>query len=251
MPALFDNLSQAARLAPESGIVELVNRGRLRDNLLPLWVGEGDLPTPDFITRPAMAALSAGETFYTWQRGIPELRDALARYHLRHFGRVFSRDNFIVTGSGMQHDRQVAIHPDTGASLTGVAVPYWDEILKMAARSFDITGLGYVGVDVVLDERRGPLLLELNGRPGLSIQIANRKGLRSHLHAIQALDLSSADVAHRVDAAKRVYELSFGTAAADFGADRDADRGDGPDAQDSASKQGLKVFDGGLASFAA
>lgn len=91
-----------ARLAPESGIVELVNRGRGRENLLPLWVGEGDLPTPDFISRAAMASLNAGETFYTWQRGIPDLREALSAYHLKHFSKDLGTDRFIVTGSGMQ-----------------------------------------------------------------------------------------------------------------------------------------------------
>src|SRR3712207_7998302 len=48
-----------------------------------LWAGEGDLATPPFITEAAARALAAGETFYTWQRGIPELRQALARYHTR------------------------------------------------------------------------------------------------------------------------------------------------------------------------
>jgi aspartate/methionine/tyrosine aminotransferase len=91
-----------ARLAPESGIVELVNRGRGRDNLLPLWVGEGDLPTPDFISNAALASLRAGQTFYTWQRGIPDLRLALSQYHLKHFGKNLEPDRFIVTGSGMQ-----------------------------------------------------------------------------------------------------------------------------------------------------
>jgi aspartate/methionine/tyrosine aminotransferase len=65
--------------APESGIVAVVNHGRLKPGLIPLWAGEGDEPTPDFISRPAAEALLAGETFYTWQRGIPELRQALVR----------------------------------------------------------------------------------------------------------------------------------------------------------------------------
>ncbi len=102
MNTIFDSLRAEARNAPESGIVELANRGRLREGLIPLWAGEGDLPTPDFITRAAVTALEGGETFYTWQRGIPELREALAHYHTRHFGRAFAPEEFIVTGSGMQ-----------------------------------------------------------------------------------------------------------------------------------------------------
>lgn len=96
------SLSPRSLAAPESGIVELVNYARGREGLIPLWVGEGDLPTPDFITRAAQASLSAGETFYTWQRGIPALRDALSRYYQRHFAKSLPPENFYVTGSGMQ-----------------------------------------------------------------------------------------------------------------------------------------------------
>jgi aspartate/methionine/tyrosine aminotransferase len=99
---LLDSLREEARLAPPSGIVAVADYGRGRKGLIPLWAGEGDLPTPAFITDAAAAALARGETFYTWQRGIPELREALARYHARHFGKSFHPDEFLVTGSGMQ-----------------------------------------------------------------------------------------------------------------------------------------------------
>jgi len=100
--SLIADLRPEARNAPESGIVEVVNHGRLKPGLIPLWVGEGDLPTPDFIVRAANKSLAEGETFYTWQRGIPELREALARYHTALYGRPFNMDRFYVTGSGMQ-----------------------------------------------------------------------------------------------------------------------------------------------------
>lgn len=99
---IMTSLSPRALSAPESGIVEVVNYARGRDGLIPLWVGEGDLPTPDFITRAAAEALVAGETFYTWQRGIPPLREALVRYYQRRFQKTLSPENFYVTGSGMQ-----------------------------------------------------------------------------------------------------------------------------------------------------
>ncbi len=99
---ILSSLSPRSLAAPESGIVELVNYARGRDGLIPLWVGEGDLPTPDFILQAAQASLSAGETFYTWQRGVPPLREALSRYYQRHFHKTLSPDNFYVTGSGMQ-----------------------------------------------------------------------------------------------------------------------------------------------------
>jgi aspartate/methionine/tyrosine aminotransferase len=99
---LLASLRPEALGAPESGIVEVVNHGRMKEGLIPLWVGEGDLSTPAFICEAANASLASGETFYTWQRGIPELREALARYNSRVYGRPLAADRFFVTGSGMQ-----------------------------------------------------------------------------------------------------------------------------------------------------
>src|SRR5258708_18558416 len=98
---LTDALRREARAAPESGIVEAVNYGRTREGMIPLWAGEGDLPTPAFISEAAARGLANGETFYTWQKGIPELRQALSRYYARHFGKTFAEEEFIATGSGM------------------------------------------------------------------------------------------------------------------------------------------------------
>ena len=100
--SLAEALRAAAQSAPESGIVEAMNYGREREGLIPLWAGEGDLPTPAFICEAATRSLAAGETFYTYQRGIPPLRDALARYHTALYGRAFTPEEFYVTGSGMQ-----------------------------------------------------------------------------------------------------------------------------------------------------
>ncbi len=99
---IAESLSPRSLRAPESGIVEVVNYARGREGLIPLWVGEGDLPTPDFIARAASDALMRGETFYTWQRGIPELRAALSRYYARRFGISLPAEHFYVVGSGMQ-----------------------------------------------------------------------------------------------------------------------------------------------------
>nr|CAD6603813.1 pyridoxal phosphate-dependent aminotransferase [Rhizobium sp. TCK] len=99
--SVLESLSPRALAAPESGIVEVITYARGQEGLIPLWAGEGDLPSPDFINRAASDALLAGETFYTWQRGIPELREALSRYYARHFSVSLSSDHFYVTGSGM------------------------------------------------------------------------------------------------------------------------------------------------------
>ena len=123
--SLVESLRPEARLAPESGIVAVANYGRGREGLIPLWVGEGDLPTPAFISDAVTRALAAGETFYTWQRGIPELRAALARYHQRHFGRSFAEEEFLVTGGGMQAI-QLAIQATAGAGDEVISLsPAW------------------------------------------------------------------------------------------------------------------------------
>ena len=63
----------------------------------------------------------------------------------------------------------------------------WQEMLVMASRCYEATGLGYMGVDLVVDANEGPLLLELNARPGLAIQMANGRGLLPRLRQIEAL----------------------------------------------------------------
>jgi aspartate/methionine/tyrosine aminotransferase len=95
-------LRPEAAAAPESGIVEVASYGRARPGTIPLWVGEGDTPTPEFIRDAATRSLAAGETFYTWQRGIPEMREAIARYMTRSYGRPFKPEQFFVTCGGMQ-----------------------------------------------------------------------------------------------------------------------------------------------------
>jgi alpha-L-glutamate ligase-like protein len=91
-----------------------------------------------------------------------------------------------LTHRAVQHDRAVAVHPDTGRPVVGLRVPSWDEVLTLSRRVAEAVGLGYVGVDVVVDPVDGPLLLEANARPGLAIQIANGSGLLPRLEAIDA-----------------------------------------------------------------
>lgn len=130
---MIDHLRPQARLAPESGIVAVMNHGRGKDGLLPFWAGEGDLPTPGFIADAATQGLRAGETFYTWQRGIPELREALARYYARHFASVFAAEEFMVTASGM-HAIQLALDAVAGPGDEVVYLsPAWPNFDAAAA----------------------------------------------------------------------------------------------------------------------
>lgn len=128
MTSLIDSLSPEARNSPESGIVEVFNAGRERDDLIPLWAGEGDLKTPDFICNAAKASLDRGETFYTYQRGIPPLREALAAYHEDLYGKPFSAERFFVTGSGMQAIQLAVQAVASSGSEVIVPTPAWPNI---------------------------------------------------------------------------------------------------------------------------
>lgn len=88
------------------------------------------------------------------------------------------------TLGGVCHSRVIHVHPDTKQTIQGLEIPYWRELLQAAVRLATHIEMGYIGVDFVLDERRGPVVLEANARPGLAIQLANRCGLLQRLQAI-------------------------------------------------------------------
>jgi alpha-L-glutamate ligase-like protein len=107
--------------------------------------------------------------------------------------------------AAVQHNRLIEAHPDTGAALGEIQVPNWPALLELAASCFEATQLGYLGCDIVIDRHRGPLLLELNARPGLSIQIANDEGLLPRLEQIESLDMPFMTVQDRVQEAIRWF----------------------------------------------
>ncbi|MCM8775071.1 MAG: alpha-L-glutamate ligase-like protein [Candidatus Omnitrophica bacterium] len=92
-----------------------------------------------------------------------------------------------ITLKGVYLGKLVDRHPDTGNSISGIRIPFWKTILEISAKTFNIFKLGYMGVDFVIDVLLGPLILELNARPGLNIQLANRDGLLTRLRGIDEL----------------------------------------------------------------
>ena len=162
--------------------------------------GAPDVAIVEDLVRPT-ALLSK----YSFQ-GVPDIRIVVFQgYPVMAMLRLSTRDSDgkanlhqgavgvgldIGTGQALhavQFNRQVLLHPDTGLPLNNICIDDWDTMLIMAARCYEATGLGYIGVDLVLDEVEGPLLLELNARPGLAIQMANGKGLLPRLRNIEAL----------------------------------------------------------------
>ncbi|MED5431027.1 MAG: sugar-transfer associated ATP-grasp domain-containing protein, partial [Pseudomonadota bacterium] len=105
-----------------------------------------------------------------------------------------------VTLDGTWLNRKIQRHPDTANAVAGLTVPDWEDCLSLAARCYDLTGLGYLGVDLVMDRDHGPMMLELNARPGLNIQIAMDDGLlrrcriiEDHLETVGDKDLPAAE----------------------------------------------------------
>lgn len=81
--------------------------------------------------------------------------------------------------------------PGTRLLLSGVKIPYWNDILHLAVESQVASKLGYLGADIAIDRDNGPVILELNARPGLSIQVANLAGLKRRLERVDGLKIKS------------------------------------------------------------
>ena len=115
-----------------------------------------------------------------------------------------------VTLNGVLDDEIVEEHPDTGALVAGLQIPQWESILESSAKGHEVTGLGYLGVDMVIDRDRGPLILEMNARPGLNIQIANGVGLADRIARIDTIHDASAAPGERAAVARREFQLEWG-----------------------------------------
>jgi hypothetical protein len=101
--------------------------------------------------------------------------------------------------------------------ISGLRIPQWDFILQSSARAYEVTGLGYLGVDIVIDHHHGPLILEMNARPGLNIQIANCCGITDRISRIDELidpkhePATRARISRREFPAQRQEKLQFET----------------------------------------
>jgi alpha-L-glutamate ligase-like protein len=101
-------------------------------------------------------------------------------------------------------------HPDTGAPLLGRQLPKWDEILEVAAEAQRLAGIGYAGVDIALDAKRGPVVMEVNRRPGLEIQNANAAGLLRRLRMIEQLPPHELPVEERIRIVQKLDRENWG-----------------------------------------
>lgn len=112
-----------------------------------------------------------------------------------------------ITTKAIHHNKQIKVKPGTKRKLHGIKIPKWKEMLEIAIESSIAVELGYVGIDIVLHPDKGPMVLEINSQPGLSIQLANISGLRKRLDRVE--DLKVKDAAHGVKIARALFSSSF------------------------------------------
>ena len=112
-----------------------------------------------------------------------------------------------ITTKAYWHGEYIRYKPNTKRKLHGIKIPLWTKVLETAVRCQEATGLGYFGADIVLHPEKGPMILELNFQPGLSIQLANAAGLRKRLERIK--DLEVRDAEHGVKVAKILFAERF------------------------------------------
>lgn len=112
-----------------------------------------------------------------------------------------------ITTKAIWHDDYIKYKPGTSRKLNGIKIPQWTSILKTAVNAQQHSKMGYLGVDVVLHPEKGPMILEMNAQPGLSIQLANAAGLRKRLERVEDLEVRDTD--HGVNIAKAIFAARF------------------------------------------
>jgi alpha-L-glutamate ligase-like protein len=112
-----------------------------------------------------------------------------------------------ITKDAAAKNQTIEYIPGTKIKTRGIKIPQWDEVLLLSSKTQIVSGLGYAGVDIVFDETKGPVVLEVNARPGLSIQSVNVASLRSRLERIE--DLNVATPERGVEIAKSVFAEDF------------------------------------------
>ncbi len=144
-PALLDDLPERIRALAQNQIAEVADLGREDPEVIKLWIGEGDLPTPSFVVDAAAAAMRAGHTRYTYAHGLPRLRQALSDYHRRHWGVEVPAGRFTLTAGGMNAIMQAMQAVLSPGDEVIFPAPHWPNLAAT------VQVLGGVAVPVALD----------------------------------------------------------------------------------------------------
>ena len=113
------------------------------------------------------------------------------------------------TSTGVCNGKPIKNHPDTSYPFDDLIIPGWNSLLRLAAGCYEMTGLGYIGIDIIIDNKLGPMILELNARPGLSIQVANSSGLLPRLRQVEEIARAGLEVRQRVDYVKQHFSKAY------------------------------------------
>lgn len=112
-----------------------------------------------------------------------------------------------ITTSAVYKGNIITTIPATKLKTRGIKLPDWDDLMLLASRTQAIIRLGYAGVDIVLDAKKGPMVLEVNARPGLQIQVANQDSLRTRLERVEHMTVTTSE--RGVEVAKSLFASSF------------------------------------------
>jgi alpha-L-glutamate ligase-like protein len=123
-----------------------------------------------------------------------------------------------ITTHGVYKNNQLKYFPDTNKKINGITVPDWNKILLMAVKTQKVSHLPYLSVDMLIDKDRGPVVLELNDQPGLSIQLANMAGLRRRLQRVEGLEVDSIEKGVKIG--KALFASKFANRVTYLGEDK-------------------------------
>lgn len=155
--SLLSQINPLALQLPESSIRAVANVGMEQKEVIPLWFGESDIATPDFIQQAAFASLNQGQTLYTPNNGTPQLRQALLDYQTRLFQRPFALEQVVVTQSGtnaVMLAAQALLKPGDKVVVISPAYPILTAIPRL---------LGAEVVEFALNKINGEFVLDLEG----------------------------------------------------------------------------------------
>ena len=178
---------------PDKAIIEYrVKPDKIFDKIS--YRGVPDIRTIVFRGMPVMSML----------RLPTSMSDGKANLHQGAIGAGINISKGITTW-GVVGNEIIGEHPDTGCAISGITIPEWERCIEIAAECHGFSGLDYIGVDIVIDQNHGPMVLELNARPGLNIQIANKQGLLKRLSLIKSLDPIPTDISKRIKIVKQYF----------------------------------------------
>ena len=123
-----------------------------------------------------------------------------------------------ITTHGVYKNQQIKYFPDTNKKVNGIAIPYWNKILLMAVKTQKVAHLPYLSVDMLIDEEKGPVVLELNDQPGLSIQLANMAGLRRRLQRVEGLEVDEPEKGVKIG--KALFASKFANRVMNLGEEK-------------------------------